>query len=179
MVENVLPWDVAARVGQVLELKFLGLTLTVSILAWKVADRVSERLGVKLDLLGFIVAVNVLTWGVAARVGKVLEFLGLTVAVLLEDEEHLRAREPLQADVVYVKASKLCFTYISDNISATEPYQYVCLACGRLCYDGWLSYLVQCYQPVPAVWPGSADVFLGVPHAEHSVEVNKDRCYRR
>lgn len=71
--------------------------------------------------------VKVLMGEVGARVGKVLEFLGLSVAVLLEDDEHGAAREPLQADVVYVKASKLCFTYISDNIAVEQAYQYVCL----------------------------------------------------
>lgn len=68
-------------------------------------------------------------WLVLSRVGKVLEFLGLTVASLLEADNQPAARKALEADVVYAKASKLCFAYIEDNIGTQLPEQYVSDSC--------------------------------------------------
>eukprot|EP00884_Botryococcus_braunii_P001999 jgi/Botrbrau1/117/Bobra.0022s0103.2 len=57
-------------------------------------------------------------------VGKVLEFLGLSVASLLETDSQAAARIALEADVVYARASKLCFVYISDNVGISDAGKY-------------------------------------------------------
>jgi hypothetical protein len=66
----------------------------------------------------------------------VLEFLGLTVATLMERDKDGEARTALEHDVVYVTASKLCFTYLEDNTAALTPEGYVSLPLFR--YFPWV-----------------------------------------
>ena len=49
------------------------------------------------------------------RMGKVFKFLGLTVAVVTDDTLYPRRKEFLQADVLYITAMQLVFTYLHDN----------------------------------------------------------------
>ena len=53
-----------------------------------------------------------------AWVGRVLEFLGLTVDVVTEATPHASRRAAFAADVTYVTASQLAFTYLRDNSAA-------------------------------------------------------------
>jgi len=52
--------------------------------------------------------------------GKVLEFLGLTVAVVGEDASEAEARDAFAADVTYTTAQQLAWTYLRDNTAPDE-----------------------------------------------------------
>lgn len=43
------------------------------------------------------------------------KFLGMTVAVVTDDTLYPRRKEFLQADVLYITAMQLVFTYLHDN----------------------------------------------------------------
>lgn len=57
---------------------------------------------------------------VLCRMGKVFCFLGLSVAVVTDDTLHSRRKQLFPADVVYITAMQLTFTYLRDN---TVHYQ--------------------------------------------------------
>jgi len=50
----------------------------------------------------------------------VLEFLGLTVAVVGEDASEAEARDAFAADVTYTTAQQLAWTYLRDNTAPDE-----------------------------------------------------------
>ena len=54
------------------------------------------------------------------RMGKVFEFLGMTVAVVRADDNAAQLRAAFSADVVYITAQQLAFTYLGDNALKDE-----------------------------------------------------------
>ena len=54
------------------------------------------------------------------RMGKVFKFLGMSVAVVTDDVLHPRRRELFKADVLYITAMQLTFTYLHDNTAKAE-----------------------------------------------------------
>lgn len=58
--------------------------------------------------------------------GKIFKFLGMTVAVVTDNMSNTARRAPFLADVTYVTASSLCFTYLYDNTTRHRDYT-VCL----------------------------------------------------
>ena len=52
--------------------------------------------------------------------GKVFEFLGMTVAVVRADDNAAQLRAAFSADVVYITAQQLAFTYLGDNTLKDE-----------------------------------------------------------
>lgn len=68
--------------------------------------------------------------------GKVFEFLGLTVAVVRDDDNPQQNRAAFSADVTYTTAALLAFTYLRDNTCADEAdlvRQLVLVAGEQLC----------------------------------------------
>lgn len=63
--------------------------------------------------------------------GKVFKFLGLSVAVVTDEVLHPRRRELFQADVLYITAMQLTFTYLHDNTIKSE-YLVVSAVCRHL-----------------------------------------------
>ena len=49
------------------------------------------------------------------RVGKVYEWLGLTVGVVVSSTEHDARRPAFEADVTFITAQELCFTFLRDQ----------------------------------------------------------------
>ncbi len=54
--------------------------------------------------------------------GKTFKFLGMTVAVVKDESPHRKRRKLFAADVTYLTASQLCFTYLFDNTSKLSEY---------------------------------------------------------
>ena len=48
------------------------------------------------------------------------KFLGLTVAVVTDEILHPARKELFQADVLYITAAQLAFTYLHDNTTKGE-----------------------------------------------------------
>jgi len=54
--------------------------------------------------------------------GKIFKFLGMSVAVATDNMLNSERRVPFAADVTYVTAQVLCFTYLFDNTTQTKHY---------------------------------------------------------
>ena len=54
------------------------------------------------------------------RVGKVYEWLGLTVGVVVSATEHSARRPAFEADVTFITAQELCFTFLRDQTVDNE-----------------------------------------------------------
>jgi len=54
--------------------------------------------------------------------GKIFKFLGMSVAVATDNMLNIERRVPFAADVTYVTAQVLCFTYLFDNTTQTKDY---------------------------------------------------------
>lgn len=54
------------------------------------------------------------------RMGKVFEFLGISVAVVRAGDSAAQLRAAFSADVVYITAQQLAFTYLGDNALKDE-----------------------------------------------------------
>ncbi|DBA97691.1 TPA: hypothetical protein ACH3X3_012580 [Trebouxia sp. C0006] len=54
--------------------------------------------------------------------GKIFKFLGMSVAVATDNMLNIERRVPFAADVTYVTAQVLCFTYLFDNTTQTKNY---------------------------------------------------------
>ena len=54
------------------------------------------------------------------RMGKVFEFLGMTAAVVRAGDSAAQLRAAFSADVVYITAQQLAFTYLGDNALMDE-----------------------------------------------------------
>ena len=54
------------------------------------------------------------------RVGKVYEWLGLTVGVVVSTIEHGARRRAFEADVTFITAQELCFTFLRDQTVNSE-----------------------------------------------------------
>ena len=52
--------------------------------------------------------------------GKVFEFLGLSVAVITDAVPYQARRQRFEADVLYITAMQLTFTYLYDNTAKTQ-----------------------------------------------------------
>lgn len=65
------------------------------------------------------------------------EFLGMTVAVVRADDNAAQLRAAFSADVVYITAQQLAFTYLGDNTQKDESQivrllpacKFSCIAC--------------------------------------------------
>lgn len=62
----------------------------------------------------------------AGRMGKLYEFLGLSVAVVQEGYSQIRKREAFNADITYLTANQLGFTYLADTSSVDNKNNLVC-----------------------------------------------------
>lgn len=49
------------------------------------------------------------------RVGKIYTWLGLTLAVVESNTEHAQNRPKFQADITFITAQELCFTFLKDQ----------------------------------------------------------------
>ena len=58
--------------------------------------------------------------------GKIFKFLGMSVAVATDNMLNIERRVPFAADVTYVTAQVLCFTYLFDNTTQTKNYTVSC-----------------------------------------------------
>ena len=65
------------------------------------------------------------------RMGKIFKFLGMTVAVVTEEDANYQRRKLFQADVTYVTAMQLCFTYLYDNTSPHSAQIVSAQACSH------------------------------------------------
>ncbi|KAL0025616.1 hypothetical protein WJX79_008377 [Trebouxia sp. C0005] len=54
--------------------------------------------------------------------GRIFKFLGMSVAVATDNMLNSERRVPFAADVTYVTAQVLCFTYLFDNTTQTKNY---------------------------------------------------------
>ena len=54
------------------------------------------------------------------RVGKLYEWLGLTVGLVLSSMEHGARRSAFEADVTFITAQELCFTFLRDQTVDSE-----------------------------------------------------------
>lgn len=61
--------------------------------------------------------------------GKLFKFLGLSVAVITDATLHSSQRELFKADVLYITAMQLTFSYLHDN-TATREHEVVSLGLG-------------------------------------------------
>ncbi len=57
--------------------------------------------------------------------GKIYSFLGLSVAVLQEGHNQLQKREAFNADITYLTAHQLGFTFLADTSSADNKAKLV------------------------------------------------------
>ena len=56
------------------------------------------------------------------RMGKIFEFLGMSVAVVKEEDSNHSRRKLFAADITYTTAANLCFTYLFDNTAVSEDF---------------------------------------------------------
>ncbi len=80
--------------------------------------------------------------GKKCRMGKIFKFLGMSVAVATDNMLNSERRVPFAADVTYVTAQVLCFTYLFDNTTQTKNYtvspsfaaDVICVTAKVLCF---------------------------------------------
>ncbi len=84
------------------------------------------------------------------RVGKVYEWLGLTVGVVVSATEHSARRPAFEADVTFITAQELCFTFLRDQTVDNEQ-RIVRLSWSVGAADGCSSILA-CYFLVKTYW---------------------------
>ena len=80
--------------------------------------------------------------GKNCRMGKIFKFLGMSVAVATDHMLNSERRVPFAADVTYVTAQVLCFTYLFDNTTQTKNYtvspsfaaDVICVTAQVLCF---------------------------------------------
>ena len=66
--------------------------------------------------------------------GKIFKFLGMSVAVATDNMLNSERRVPFAADVTYVTAQVLCFTYLFDNTTQSKNYTVSCAFAADVTY---------------------------------------------
>ena len=65
------------------------------------------------------------------RMGKLYKFLGISVAVVQEGHSQKRKREAFSADITYLTANALGFTFLQDTSSVDRKEDLVCARFSR------------------------------------------------